>query len=165
MWVKLSVTFQQQKPTKILLTLTGFPVDRFITCSVRLLSPVCRWVQENCAPSQYALSTTPYYKLLVTQTPISHPIFQDNLGKPAPERLYQSAFFYLILSYLITTPAPRHSMFLQAGCSSRHPTNSAKAKPAPIITKAYVLGELTKSGVSMVKEAKRRNNYSYTLNL
>jgi len=27
----------------------------------------------------------------------------------------------------ITTPAPHHSSFLQAGCSSCHPTNSIKA--------------------------------------
>jgi len=30
----------------------------------------------------------------------------------------------------ITTPAPHHSVFLQAGCPSCHPTNSVKAKKA-----------------------------------
>jgi len=37
----------------------------------------------------------------------------------------------------ITTPAPHHSVFLQVGCYSCHPTNSVKA------LKAKVAGELT----------------------
>ena len=32
----------------------------------------------------------------------------------------------------ITTPAPHHSVFLQAGCSSCHPTNSIKALKATV---------------------------------
>ena len=32
----------------------------------------------------------------------------------------------------ITTPAPHHSVFLQAGCPSCHPTNSVKALKAPL---------------------------------
>ena len=31
----------------------------------------------------------------------------------------------------ITTPSPHHSVFLQAGCPSCHPTNSVKALKAP----------------------------------
>ena len=51
------------------------------------------------------------------------------------------------------------SLNLQARCSSwRSRTGSRHYK-------SFCLGELTKSGVSMVKEAKRHNNYSYTLNL
>ena len=40
-------------------------------------------------------------------------------------------------SILITTPAPHHSVFLQAGCPSCRPTNSVKANVVPIKTSPF----------------------------
>jgi len=45
-----------QKSMNVLLTLTGFPVERFITCNVRLLSPVL----ENSVRKTMQLCTTDY---------------------------------------------------------------------------------------------------------
>jgi len=77
--------------------------------------------------------------------------FQDNLGKPAPEKqnhsgktnldlleqeiVHGSGISWAICKSApqlrqITTPAPHHSVFLQAGCPSCHPTNSVKALKA-----------------------------------
>ena len=39
----------------------------------------------------------------------------------------------------ITTPAPHHSVFLQAGCPSCHPTNSVKALKAKLVQKKKLI--------------------------
>ena len=51
-----SLLVSAAKSMKALLTLTGFPVERFITCNVRLLSPVL----ENSVRKTMQLCTTDY---------------------------------------------------------------------------------------------------------
>ena len=46
----------------------------------------------------------------------------------------------------ITTPAPHHSVFLQAGCPSCHPTNSVKALKGNMTVSGEVKGSTTVSG-------------------
>jgi len=78
--------------------------------------------------------------------PIKRPLFQVNLGKPAPERLNQSVFerskrwwsgsgiswticksFAARSSQILDNHASVSSLnFLQAGCSSWHPANSTE---------------------------------------
>jgi len=77
-----------------------------------------------------------------------------------PERYNQSGFYWSkrqwvasagryaslhLASRQITTPAPHHSVFLQAGCPSCRPTNSVKALKAQWDTKRYEIPSLQKS--------------------
>jgi len=95
----------------------------------------------SCSPRYVSRTRFPRYCRINTHTRL-RPCVRDYPGKPVPqipiwillkqETVSGSGISWAICkpaprSRQITTPAPYHSVFLQAGCPSCRPTNSVKA--------------------------------------
>jgi len=127
---------------------TNRETDILVTVFASLLGvKLVGWSLASLFSTNTAISETRVWSN--NHTPVYQPFVQDSLGKPAPESLNQSGFWWskrwwegsgiswtICKSFVpcfrqITTPAP------EAECSSWHPTNSVKPLKSEVIISSF----------------------------